>query len=68
MVRRLPIEGGSATVVHLAEREPAVIESVEDGGRLLVVVTESGRVLRFRLAGNGHFVAEGAAQPRLLLD
>jgi hypothetical protein len=68
MVRRLPIEGATATVVHLAEREPAVIEAVHDGGRRLTVITESGRVLHFRLAGNGHFVAEGAAHPRLLLD
>lgn len=58
MTRRLVREGEEVTVVHLAARERAVVEAVEDDGRAVVVVTERGTVLRFRLFASGHYVTD----------
>jgi hypothetical protein len=66
-MRRRPAEGDDVTVVFLAVREHGVVETVEDDGRAVTVVTEEGAVLRFRLArGSAHYLAvDGSA--RLLL-
>jgi predicted MarR family transcription regulator len=55
-MRRPVREGDEVTVAYLAVRERGVVERVTDGGRTVEVVTEEGRVLRFRLGGSGHFV------------
>ncbi len=41
---------------------PAVVESVDDDGRLVTVVTEEGQVVRFALSpATGRFAEEGRA-------
>ncbi len=60
--RRLPAVGMRVTVVHLALREPGVIEDVE--GRRVRVVTEGGAVHDFVLTTYGW---KSAAGVRLLL-
>lgn len=63
-MRRALVQGDDVTVVHLAVRERAVVESVAEEGRVVTVVTEEGALLRFQLArGSAHFVtADGAAR------
>jgi len=55
-MKRVPEVGGEVTVIYLNAREAAVVESVEDGGQALTVVTEEAEVLRFRLTATGSFV------------
>ena len=56
-MKRVPAVGDEVTVVYLNEREAAVVELVEDGGRALTVVTEEAAVMRFRLTATGSFVS-----------
>jgi hypothetical protein len=58
MTRRRMIEGSDVTVLYLAAREHGVVEYVEDGGRVVVVVTESGDALRFHLMASAHFITQ----------
>jgi hypothetical protein len=55
-VRSLPTEGAEVTVVYLAAREHGVVERVEDDGRGLLVLTDSGSLLRFQLMASAHFI------------
>ena len=55
-MKRVPEVGSEVTVIYLNAREAAVVESVEDGGQALTVVTEEAAVLRFRLTATGSFV------------
>lgn len=65
-MRVQPVVGAPVTVIWLGLRERGTIETVEDEGRRVCVVTEGGDVVVFVLGGKGHFVtADGAA--RLLL-
>lgn len=66
-MRRALAEGSKVTVVYLAAREPAVVEAVQDEGRSVVVVTEAGAVLHFRLIRSGHFVTKDRSC-RLVID
>jgi hypothetical protein len=56
--RRLLTEGSEVTVIYLAAREGGVVESLEDAGRVAVVVTESGSVLRFQLMASAHYITQ----------
>jgi hypothetical protein len=67
MASRRPLsEGSEVTVLFLAAREPGVVESMEDGGRTAVVLTESGSVLRFQLMASAHYITADRSA-RLLL-
>lgn len=49
-------EGADVTVVWLSTREHGVVERLEDGGRVAIVVTESGEVLRFVLMASADYL------------
>ena len=49
-------EGSDVTVLYLGAREAGVVERIENGGREVVVVTESDVVLRFHLMATAQFV------------
>ena len=49
-------EGIDVTVVYLASTEPGVVERLEDGGRVAIVVTEAGDVLRFVLMASADYL------------
>jgi hypothetical protein len=55
-MRRLLREGDDVTIVYPAARERGTVEAVEDDGREVLVVTDDGEVLRFRLFASGHFM------------
>lgn len=57
-MRRLLTEGAEVTVIHLAARESGVVERVGEGGRLVVVVTQSDSVLEFHLMASAHYVTQ----------
>lgn len=58
--RLVPTVGAPASVVRLAARARATIVAVGDGGRELVVVTDTGERMRFALSrATGTFVEEG---------
>jgi hypothetical protein len=57
-MRRLLTEGSEVTVIYLAAREAGTVEHLEDGGRVAVVVTESGSVLRFQLMASAHYITQ----------
>lgn len=42
-------EGSDVVVSYLASSERGVVESIDDGGRRVTVVTEHGSVLEFHL-------------------
>lgn len=54
-MRHLLTEGSDVTVVYLATNEQGVVERVDDAGRTVTVVTESGSVLEFHLMASTHF-------------
>jgi hypothetical protein len=56
MLRTALLQGDDVDIVYLAARERGTVEAVEDGGRTLVIVAESGKVLHFRLFASGHFM------------
>jgi hypothetical protein len=55
-VRRLLAEGAAVEVLFLAATEAGTVERVEEDGRVVVVVTESGEVLEFHLMASAHYV------------
>jgi hypothetical protein len=56
------------TVAFLARRVRGTIESVDDGGRSVVVLIESGELMRFALnAATGYFTTEGRQEGERLL-
>ncbi len=58
--RREPTIGAGVTVSFLARRVRGWIEEVRDEGRTLVVRTEEGEAIEFRLSrATGHFVRDG---------
>ena len=48
-------EGAEVTVHYLGAVEAGTVERVEDGGRLLIVVTEADAVLEFHLMASAHY-------------
>jgi len=48
-------EGADVTVVWLGTTELGVVERLEDEGRVAVVVTENGEVLRFVLMASADY-------------
>jgi hypothetical protein len=57
-VRRVLNEGSEVTIVYLAATEDGVVVRVEDQGRVVVVVTEHGEILRFVLMASAHYVTQ----------
>jgi hypothetical protein len=55
-MRVVPHVGMTATIVHLGAEEPAVVEEVRDGGRVVVAAGGVTFVLHPR---TGRFVREG---------
>jgi hypothetical protein len=54
------VVGARVSVAFLARRTSGTIEEIHDDGRLLVVVTDEGDLLRFVLsAATGSFAEEG---------
>ena len=51
-------EGADVTVVWLGTTEQGVIERLEDEGRVAVVVTGDGEVLRFVLMASADYLTE----------
>jgi len=51
-------EGADVTVVWLGSTERGVIERLEDEGRVAVVVTGDGEVLRFVLMASADYLTE----------
>jgi hypothetical protein len=52
--------GTEVTVSLLARRVAGVVETVEEGGRELTVLTEDGELMRFALSqATGTFTADG---------
>jgi hypothetical protein len=51
-------EGAEVTVLYLGATEYGVVERLEDGGRVAVVVTEHGEVLRFSLMASMHYITQ----------
>ncbi len=51
-------EGADVTVVYLATVEHAVVERLEDNGRVAIVVTEHDEVLRFVLMASADYLTE----------
>jgi hypothetical protein len=49
-------EGSEVTVIYLGATESGVVERIDDGGREVVVVTESDRLLRFHLMATARYV------------
>lgn len=49
-------EGADVTVVFLSTTEHGVVERLEDGGRVAIVVTEHGEVLRFVLMASADYL------------
>ena len=44
--------------MYLAAREHGVVEQLEDGGRVAVVLTDGGDVLRFHLMASVHYTTQ----------
>jgi hypothetical protein len=55
-VPALLTEGSDVTVVYLAATEHGVVERLEDGGRVALVVTDGGDVLRFVLMASADYI------------
>jgi hypothetical protein len=55
-VRRLLAEGAPVLIHYLATTEAGTVERVEEDGRRVIVVAESGAVLEFHLMASAHFV------------
>jgi hypothetical protein len=51
-------EGADVTVVWLGATEHGVVERLEDGGRVAIVVTEHDEVLRFVLMASADYLTE----------
>lgn len=51
-------EGSDVTVVYLAATEHGVVEALEDGGRVALVVTDHGELLRFVLMASADYLTE----------
>jgi hypothetical protein len=49
-------EGAEVTVVWLGATEHGVVERLEDGGRVALVVTDDGDVLRFVLMASADYI------------
>ena len=60
-MRRLLAEGSEVTVVYLSVNEAGVVERVEEEGRVVVVLTERGDLLRFHLMASAHYVTRDRA-------
>ena len=43
------VDGQAVTIAYFAASEPGIVERVADGGRIVVVVTETDQVLEFHL-------------------
>src|SRR3954453_15134150 len=54
-MRRAAGEGAAVTVHYLATVEAGTVERVQDGGRTVIVVTESDAGLEFRLTATAQF-------------
>ncbi|MEA2431693.1 MAG: hypothetical protein QOI19_2166 [Thermoleophilaceae bacterium] len=67
-LRGMPRVGAAVTVAFLARRVPATIEDVDGDGHRLVVVTEEGETLSFKLnPATGQFAEQhGGSRARLL--
>ena len=50
-----PVEGSDVVVFYLGSREVGVVERVDQTGRCVTVVTESGGVLEFHLMASMAF-------------
>ena len=56
------------TIIHLAAREPGVIEEIHDGGVRLLVATDEGTLLTFALSPTtGRFMLDGRPTEARLL-
>jgi hypothetical protein len=66
-MRRQLCEGSDVTVHYLGAVETGRIERIEDGGRTMLVVTESDAVLEFHLMASVHYFTRDRAA-RLALN
>jgi hypothetical protein len=60
-MRKALSEGAEVMVFYLGSTEMGTVERIDDGGRSVLVVTESDAVLEFHLMASAHYFTRDRA-------